>query len=36
VGCLAPPDIAKGIEAPDPKVLFPFDLAALTDGRLER
>jgi polyphosphate kinase 2 len=33
---LAPEEIAKGVDAPDPDVLFPFELSALTDGRLER
>ncbi len=33
---LAPSDIAKKIEAPDPKVLFPFEPSAITDGRLSR
>ena len=33
---LAPPRIAREVPAPDPKVLFPFEPAALTDGRMER
>ncbi|WP_374469782.1 polyphosphate kinase 2 [Phenylobacterium sp.] len=33
---LAPPDIARGVRDPDPEVLFKFEPAALTDGRLER
>ncbi|HEY2357353.1 MAG TPA: polyphosphate kinase 2 [Phenylobacterium sp.] len=33
---LAPKDIAKAVEKPDPKVLYEFDVEALTDGRLER
>ena len=33
---LAPPTIAETVPAPDPQVLFPFETAALTDGRLER
>ncbi|PZQ65696.1 MAG: polyphosphate kinase 2 [Phenylobacterium zucineum] len=33
---LAPPHIADTVEAPDPKVVFPFETAALTDGRLAR
>jgi polyphosphate kinase 2 len=33
---LAPKSIAKDVEAPDPKVVFEFETAALTDGRLER
>jgi polyphosphate kinase 2 len=36
VRALAPKDIARSIDAPDPAVLFPFDIAALSDGRLER
>ena len=36
VKALAPKDIAKTVDAPDPKILFPFELAALGDGRLER
>ena len=32
---LAPKDVAKPIAKPDPKVLYPFDVAAITDGRLE-
>ena len=31
---IAPPEIAAEIELPDPDVLFPFEAAALTDGRL--
>ena len=31
---LAPPKVHAGVEAPDPNVLFPFEEAALTDGRL--
>ena len=33
---LAPEAIAKTVPKPDPNVLFTFDTAALTDGRLER
>jgi polyphosphate kinase 2 len=33
IGC---PDIARKVEDPDPEVLFPFEAAALKDGRLER
>ena len=33
---LAPPEIAGAVADPDPEVLFAFDPAALTDGRLER
>jgi polyphosphate kinase 2 len=36
VRSLAPSKIAREVDAPDPDVLFPFELAALTDGRLER
>ena len=36
VKTLAPAKIAHEVDAPDPDVLFPFELAALTDGRLER
>jgi polyphosphate kinase 2 len=33
---LATKDIAKAVPKPDPKVLFKFEVEALTDGRLER
>ena len=33
---LAPKAVAKSIDKPDPKVVFEFEAAALTDGRLER
>ena len=33
---LAPASIASAVPTPDPAVLFPFESAALTDGRLER
>jgi len=33
---LAPPAIAVQAPPPDPDILFPFETAALTDGRLER
>lgn len=36
VRTLAPAEIAAALEDPDPAVLFPFEQAALTDGRLER
>jgi polyphosphate kinase 2 len=36
VRTLAPEAIAGKIEAPDPAILFPFDLGALSDGRLAR
>jgi hypothetical protein len=32
---LAPHDVAKGVPAPNPDVVFPFEPAAVTDGRLE-
>jgi polyphosphate kinase len=32
---LAPHDVAKGVPAPNPDVVFPFEPAALSDGRLE-
>ncbi len=32
---MAPPEIAAEVEPPDPGVLFPFEVAALTDGRLQ-
>ncbi len=36
VKTIAPKDIAKTVDAPDPDVLFPFELAALDDGRLAK
>ena len=33
---IAPADIADGVKAPDSDILFPFEMAALEDGRLER
>ena len=36
VRTIAPKDIAKSVAKPDPEVLFPFELSALTDGRLAR
>jgi hypothetical protein len=36
VNALAPKSIAREIDDPDPEVLFPFDVSAITDGRLER
>jgi polyphosphate kinase 2 (PPK2 family) len=36
VRSLAPKDLADEVEAPDPGVLFPFELSALSDGRLAR
>ncbi len=35
VNALAPRNIAREIEDPDPAVLFPFEMSAITDGRLE-
>jgi hypothetical protein len=35
VRTLAPKDIRHAVDAPDPDVLFPFEMAALDDGRLE-
>jgi polyphosphate kinase 2 len=35
VRTLAPKAVAQEVDAPDPDVLFPFELSALTDGRLE-
>jgi len=32
---VAPKEIRKDVEAPDPAVVFPFEAAALEDGRLE-
>jgi len=36
VKTLAPRKIAEALDAPDADVLFPFEMAALDDGRLER
>jgi len=33
---LADGELLDGVPPPDPEVLFPFEMAALTDGRLER
>lgn len=33
---LAPAAISAGIDPPDPQILFPFEEAAITDGRLEK
>jgi len=33
---LAPPEICEGVEAPDPDILYAFEEAALSDGRLEK
>jgi polyphosphate kinase 2 len=31
---VAPPDIVRDVPRPDPQILFPFDAASLSDGRL--
>jgi polyphosphate kinase 2 len=36
VKALAPKSIAREVDDPDPDVLFPFEIAAIEDGRLER
>ncbi len=36
VKTLAPKEIAKAVKAPDPAVVYPFSVEALSDGRLER
>jgi polyphosphate kinase 2 len=36
VNAIAPKDIAKTVKNPDPEFVFPFEIEALTDGRLER
>ncbi len=36
VKVLAPKEIAKGVDKPDPKVLFSFQVEACSDGRLAR
>ena len=33
---IAPADIADDVKAPDPDILFPFEMAALEDGRLAK
>ena len=33
---IAPPDISRHIDPPDPKVLYKFEESALSDGRLEK
>jgi hypothetical protein len=33
---VAAPGLTAALEQPDPDVLFPFDMAALEDGRLAR
>lgn len=34
IKALADPELAQTVEPPDPQVLFPFEIAALSDGRL--
>ena len=36
VNVLTPKKLAKVVPDPDPEVLFPFEIAALSDGRLQR
>ena len=36
VRALAPKDVAREVDRPDGDVLFPFEIAALSDGRLQR
>ena len=36
VRAIAPKDIAKSVDKPDPAVVFPFEIAALDDGRLAK
>ena len=36
VKTIAPPEIAKGVDAPDPHVLFPFEIDAIAEGRLNK
>ena len=36
VKTIAPSKISREVDAPDPDVLFPFELSCLEDGRLER
>lgn len=33
---IAPPEIAKSVDKPDPHVLFPFELNAVAEGRLNK
>ncbi|MDB5736500.1 MAG: ppk2 [Sphingomonas bacterium] len=33
---IAPPEIAATVDAPDAKILFPFEMAAIEDGRLAK
>ena len=33
---LAPAEISAGVDPPDPEIIFQFDQAALTDGRLAK
>ena len=36
VGAIAPEKIAKSVAKPNPAILFPFEIAAISDGRLNR
>lgn len=36
IHAIAPASIAKSVAKPDPAVLFPFEIAAISDGRLNR
>ena len=36
VRTIAPKDIAKGVEKPDPEVLFTFEIGAIAEGRLNK
>lgn len=36
VRTIAPKDIAKGVEKPDPEVLFAFEIGAIAEGRLNK
>jgi polyphosphate kinase 2 len=36
IRALAPSEIAEKVDAPDPRIVFPFEISALTDGRLEK
>ena len=36
VNAIAPKEIAHGVKDPDPEILFPFEIEALDDGRLQK
>ena len=36
IHAIAPASIAKSVAKPDPAILFPFEIAAISDGRLNR